>query len=64
MKQVEPKKLKIMMMIALGIGFWGILVGNAILSSPLITMLGVVNLGLGLFFGYRYRKPKSTKHKK
>lgn len=64
MKQIQPKKLKIMMLAFLGTGIWGIILGNMIVKFPFITILGVINLILGAIVGYLYLNPRSDKEKK
>ncbi|HSD04837.1 MAG TPA: hypothetical protein VLB45_03685 [Nitrosopumilaceae archaeon] len=64
MKKIPPTKLKVMMFAFLGTGVWGIILGNFILFSSYVTMLGVVNLALGGFVGYLFLNPKPEKEKK
>ncbi|MXX20529.1 MAG: hypothetical protein F4Y82_06560 [Cenarchaeum sp. SB0665_bin_23] len=58
MKKIPKKKLKILMAVFLGTGIWGIFLGMILpltSSFPMyITILGVTQLGLGGFFGWRY----------
>ena len=63
MKQINPKKLRVMMAVALSVGFWGLYLGS-VSSSKIITILGIVNLGLSGFFGYRYFAQRASKEKK
>ena len=53
LKYVEPKKLKILMAVCFGIGLW---LGQfqASLNYFMITVLGVINLGLGALFAYLF----------
>lgn len=64
MKKIPPYKLKVMMFAFLGTGVWGIMLGNFIMNSFYVAMLGVVNLVLGGFVGYLFLNPKPEKEKK
>jgi hypothetical protein len=64
MKKIPPYKLKVMMFAFLGTGVWGIMLGNFIMNSFYVTMLGVINLILGGFVGYLFLNPKPEKEKK
>ena len=64
MKKISPTKLKVMMYAFLGTGTWGIMLGNFILGSTYVTIMGVVNLILGAFVGYLFLNPKPEKEKK
>jgi len=69
MKYIAPKKLKVLMLMFFGVGIWGIFFGitqapqNAIL---IITLLGVINIGLGCLVAYLYitQGPKPDRKKK
>ena len=60
LKYIAPKKLKILMAVCFGIGLWGIVFGlwlgqfQASLNYFMITVLGVINLGLGALFAYLF----------
>lgn len=62
MKKIAPRKLKIMMIVFLVTGAWGIVLGNFIVKYPYVTILGVINLVLGAFVGYLYLNPKTEKN--
>ena len=73
MKHVPPTKLKVLMIMFFAAAGFGIFTGLAIATSGMqgliITLLGVINLGLGGFMGYLLltQKPKvrdSRKYKK
>jgi len=57
-KYIQPKKLKILVVICFGIGVWGIYFGlwlgqyEASMNYFMITVLGVINLMLGALFAY------------
>ena len=63
MKQINPKKLRVMMAVALSVGFWGLYLGS-VSTSKIITILGIVNLALSGFFAYRYFAQRALKEKK
>ena len=60
LKYIAPKKLKILMAVCFGIGLWGIVFGlwlgqfQASLNYFMITVLGVINVGLGALFAYLF----------
>ena len=60
LKYIAPKKLKILMAVCFGIGLWGIVFGlwlgqfQASLNYFMITVLGVINLGIGALFAYLF----------
>ena len=60
LKYIAPKKLKIIMAVCFGIGLWGIVFGlwlgqfQASLNYFMITVLGVINVGLGALFAYLF----------
>ena len=73
MKYVQPFKLKVLMIMFFATGILGVVVGLTIAPQNtlvMITFMGVINLGLGAFFGWvfltqrpapqdpRKRKPK------
>ena len=73
MKHVPPTKLKVLMIMffaASGFGiFTGLVIATSGMQGLIITLLGVINLGLGGFMGYLLlmQKPKvrdSRKYKK
>lgn len=64
MKKIPPLKLKVMMFAFLGTGIWGIMLGNFIMHSFYVTILGVINLILGGFVGYLFLNPKPEQEKK
>lgn len=64
MKQVPPRKIKLMMtIILLATGSGGLIMGS-ILNSELVLVLGSVNLAFASFIGIRYIQSKSEKEKK
>ena len=56
MKYIKPQKLKVLTILFLGTGLMGIAIGLSIPSqmSFYITFLGVINLCLGGFIGWRF----------
>ena len=73
MKYIPPTKLKVLMIMffaASGFGiFTGLVIATSGMQGIIITLLGVINLGLGGFMGYLLlmQKPKvrdSRKYKK
>jgi hypothetical protein len=56
MKWIPPKKLKVLTILFLGTGIWGIIAGMILIKPiPMILVLfGVINLCIGGFIGYRY----------
>lgn len=57
-KYIEPKKLKVLIVVCFGIGLWGITFGlwlgqfEASMNYFMITVLGVINIMLGGLFAY------------
>ena len=64
MKQVPPRKIKLMMAIILLITGAGGLVMSGILNEPFVAILGSVNLAFASFIGIRYIQSKPEKEKK
>jgi hypothetical protein len=64
MKQVPPRKIKLMMTIILLITGAGGLVMSSILNSQLVAILGSVNLAFASFIGIRYIQSKPEKEEK
>ncbi len=55
MKWIPPKKLKVLMILFFVTGGWGIIAGFVFLKVyPFIILLGVINICIGGFIGYRY----------
>jgi hypothetical protein len=60
LKYVQPKKLKILIVVFTMVGIWGIVFGlwmgtfKASMNYFMIVVLGVVNLILGAFMTYLY----------
>ncbi len=60
LKYVNPKKLKILIVVFASVGIWGIAFGlfmgtqKASMNYFMIVVLGVVNLFLGAFMAYLY----------
>ena len=56
MKYVKPQKLKVLMILFFGTGIMGITMGLSVPSqvSLFITFLGVINLCLGGFVGWKF----------
>jgi hypothetical protein len=68
MKYIQPKKLKIIMIMFFATGIWGILYAHFVPPHPLlITIFGTINFCLGGVFTYRLltqEKPSSDDGKK
>lgn len=64
MKQVPPRKIKLMMTIILLSTGAGGLVMSSILGEPFIAILGSINLAFASFIGIRYLNSRSEKEKK
>lgn len=63
MKQVPPRKIKLMMaIILLATGGGGLVIGS-VLNQSLIILLGSVNLAFASFIGIRYIQSKSQNEK-
>jgi hypothetical protein len=56
MKWIPPKKLKVLTILFLGTGIWGIIAGMLIIKPipMMLVLFGVINLCIGAFIGYRY----------
>ncbi|MEM2160691.1 MAG: hypothetical protein QXN55_07045 [Candidatus Nitrosotenuis sp.] len=56
MKWIPPKKLKVLTIMFLGTGAWGIIAGMFLVKPTVfvLELFGVINLCLGGFVGYRY----------
>jgi hypothetical protein len=63
MKQVPPRKIKLMMTIILLVTGTGGLIMGSVLDESLIILLGSVNLAFASFIGIRYIQSKSQKEK-
>jgi len=63
MKQVPPRKIKLMMTIILLITGAGGLVMGSVFNESLIILLSSVNLAFASFIGIRYIQSKSQKEK-
>lgn len=64
MKQVPPRKIKLMMAVILLVTGTGGLIMSGVLGEPFIALLGSVNLAFGTFIGIRYLNSKAEKEKK
>ena len=73
MRYIEPIRVKIMMIMFFAIGSVGIIIGlSAVIPGsfkPMITFMGVINIGLGAFFAYLFltqirKDPDKRKKKK
>lgn len=64
MKQVPPRKIKLMMTIILLMTGAGGLVMGSVLGESLIVILGSVNLAFASFIGIRYLQSNPEKEKK
>lgn len=67
MTNPSPKKLKAISMMFLAAGIWGFSMGMFYFKNPSFPLasLGVINLVLGIFLGFRVmRKKNSTVDKK
>ncbi len=63
MKQVPPRKIKLMMTIILLITGSGGLVVGSVFNESLIIALGSINLAFASFIGIRYIQSNSQKEK-
>ncbi|MGH9999282.1 MAG: hypothetical protein ACRD90_05420 [Nitrosopumilaceae archaeon] len=63
MKQVPPRKIKLMMTIILLITGTGGLIMGSILNESFIMLLASVNLAFASFLGIRYIQSKPQKEK-
>ena len=50
---VSLRKLRFIAILFLGAGMWGISFGLFVFNSFIVTLLGMVNLTLGVFLGFR-----------
>ncbi|MGI0010948.1 MAG: hypothetical protein ACREAE_06080 [Nitrosopumilaceae archaeon] len=58
------RKLKFITVLFLGAGIWGISFGLFVFNSFIVTLLGMVNLTLGVFLGFRiYNRSKKLTFK-
>jgi len=74
LKYIEPNKLKILMMMFFGTGIMGIIIGLAVAPPAgnmkmILTLMGVINFGLGAFFTFTFltqtrKEPDKRKKKK
>lgn len=64
MKQVPPRKIKLMMAVILLVTGTGGLIMSGILGESFIAILGSVNLAFGIFIAIRHLNSKSEKEKK
>ncbi|MCY3853720.1 MAG: hypothetical protein OXF28_01115 [Thaumarchaeota archaeon] len=53
MKKLKKHKVKILLLVFLFTGMYGILLG-LFMHKPMVTILGVINLSLGGFFGWLF----------
>ena len=64
MPNPSPIKLKIISLMFLGAGVWGISMGLFVFQAPntsfFVTVLGVVNFTLGVFLGFRVLKKNNN----
>ena len=64
MPNPSPIKLKIISLVFLGAGIWGISMGLFVFQAPntsfFVTVLGVVNFTLGVFLGFRVLKKNNN----
>ena len=62
MKNPSPKKLKALTIMFLVAGAWGLSMGMFYFSNPSfpLTALGVVNLVLGIYLGFRQLKKDNS----
>ncbi|HSF28198.1 MAG TPA: hypothetical protein VLA53_04150 [Nitrosopumilaceae archaeon] len=63
MKQVPPRKIKLMMTIILLVTGTGGLVIGSVINESIIILLGSVNLAFASFIGIRYIQSRSQKEK-
>ncbi len=73
MKYIEPTRVKILMMMFFATGTIGIVIGLSPIAGPahtmMITLMGVINIGLGAFFTFvlltqSQKNPDKRKKKK
>ncbi len=72
MRYIEPRRVKILMLMFFGTGALGMIVGLMVAppsTTLIITFMGVVNFGLGAFFAYLFltqekKAPDKRKKKK
>lgn len=68
MGRIRREKQKILAVIFLGTGAWGMLIGYFMPgfgdTSLYVSILGVINFGLGGFVGYWYLTKEPTKSRK
>ena len=73
LKYIEPNKLKVLMMMFFGTGIMGIIIGLAIAPGGnmkmILTLMGVINFGLGAFFTFTFltqthKEPDKRKKKR
>ena len=72
MRYIEPRRIKILMLMFFATGTMGMAVGLVVApptTTLIITFLGVVNFGLGAFFAYLFltqvkKAPDKRKKKK
>jgi len=57
-KYIAPTRLKVLMMMFFGTGIMGIIIGLAIAPAGnmkmILTLMGVINFGLGAFFTFTF----------
>jgi len=60
MRYIQPKRLKVLMILFFGTASWGIVFGLYVYPNFMIVLLGVINLCLGGLFGYVFltQEPK------
>jgi len=63
MKQVPPRKIKLMMTIILLVTGGGGLVIGSVFNESFIMLLGSINLAFASFIGIRYIQSRSQKEK-
>ena len=73
MRYIEPTRVKVLMMMFYATGVVGIVIGLSPITPPdlkiMITLMSMINIGLGAFFTYLYltqikAEPDKRKKKK
>ncbi len=72
LRYIDPNRLKVLMMMFFGTGIMGIIIGLAVAPvgnmKMILTLMGVINFGLGAFFTFTFltqtRKEPDKRKKK
>ncbi|MEK0321532.1 MAG: hypothetical protein QQN58_01390 [Nitrosopumilus sp.] len=72
-KYIEPNRLKVLMILFFGTGIMGMIMGLAVApggnQTMILTLMGVINFGLGAFFTFTFltqthKEPDKRKKKR